>query len=65
VIRLVEYVERHGDARRLASYTVDGYPLGAWVGTQRSFYAKGRLGPDRERRLQDLPGWAWRASSAT
>ena len=34
--RLLDYVERHGDARVPESYTVDGYPLGAWVSRQRS-----------------------------
>ena len=29
--RLMDYVERHGDARTPQSYTVDGYPLGRWV----------------------------------
>ena len=57
--RLADYVARHGDARVPASYTVDGYQLGAWVGHQRSSHAKGALDADRERRLQDLPGWAW------
>ena len=35
--RLLDYVERHGDARVPKSYTVDGYPLGEWVvhATQR------------------------------
>jgi len=63
--RLVAYVERHGDARVPKSYTVDGYQLGAWAGTQRRSYAKGTLDTDRERRLQDLPGWTWKASSST
>ena len=34
--RLLDYVERHGDARVPQSYTVDGYQLGAWVSTQRA-----------------------------
>ena len=54
-----DYVERHGDARVPQSYTVDGYQLGAWVDTQRTTHAKGTLDADRERRLQDLPGWTW------
>ena len=57
--RLLDYVERHGDARVLASYAVDGYRLGKWVSTQRSNYAKGTLDADRERRLEELPGWTW------
>ncbi len=57
--RLADYVARHGDARVPASYTVDGYQLGAWVGHQRSSHAKGTLDADRERRLQALSGWTW------
>ena len=57
--RLLGYVERHGDARVPHSYTVDGYQLGPWVGTQRRNYAKGTLDADRQRRLEDLPGWTW------
>ena len=33
--RLLDYVERNGDARVPQSYTVDGYKLGQWVGMQR------------------------------
>jgi hypothetical protein len=61
--RLLDYVERHGDARVPQSYTVDGHPLGKWVNNRRVNYAKGTLDADRERRLQALPGWTWKASS--
>jgi hypothetical protein len=61
----LDYVKRHGDARVPQSYTVDGYRLGAWVSHQRQSHKKGTLDPDRERRLQDLPGWIWKASSST
>ena len=57
--RLLDYVERNGDARVPYSCKIDGYPLGQWVVAQRSHYARGRLGADRQRRLQDLPGWTW------
>ena len=59
--RLLDYVERNGDARVPTSYTVDGYQLGMWVSNQRSFYRRGTLDADRQRRLQDLPGWTWDA----
>ena len=61
---LLRYVERHGHARVPASYTVDGYRVGAWVSMQRYRHRKGILNADRERRLQDLPGWTWKASSS-
>ena len=59
--RLQEYVNRNGDARVPFTYTVDGYKLGAWINTQRSNRANGTLDTDRERRLQELPGWTWDA----
>ncbi|MGH3556439.1 Helicase associated domain protein [Mycobacterium sp.] len=57
--RLVEYVESHGDSRVPQAFTVDGYRLGYWVNTQRANKAKGTLDAERQRRLQDLPGWSW------
>ncbi|MCB0937696.1 MAG: Helicase associated domain protein, partial [Mycobacterium sp.] len=56
---LEQFVERHGHARVPQPYTVDGYPLGTWVGAQRRFHSKGTLDPDRARRLQGIPGWTW------
>ncbi len=65
-IRLMDYVEQNGDARVPQSYIDDdGYRLGGWVGEQRTMHTKGTLDADRERRLQDLPGWTWKASSST
>jgi hypothetical protein len=54
--RLAHYVERQGDARVPASFTVDGYPPGSWVDMQRNRHTKGALNVDRERRLRDLTG---------
>jgi hypothetical protein len=62
---LLNYVERHGDARVPVSYTVDGYKLGWWVVRQRNNHAKGTLDADRQHRLQNLPGWTWKALSST
>ena len=60
--RLLDYVERHGDARVSAKYKdEDGYKLGNWVSNQRSFRSRGTLDPDRERRLEELSGWSWKA----
>jgi superfamily II DNA or RNA helicase len=57
--RLVEYAQGKGDARVPRSCVVDGYNLGAWVKKQRSIYDKGSLDADRQRRLEELPGWSW------
>jgi Helicase associated domain/AAA ATPase domain len=35
--RLREYVEHNGHSRVPVAYTIDGYPLGQWVVTQRHF----------------------------
>ena len=62
-VRLLDYVERNGDALVPKTYKEDdGYQLGAWVRWQRRQYAKGTLDANRERRLrQEVPGWTWRA----
>ena len=56
---LEQFVERNGHACPLVSFTVDGYPLGEWVNTQRDRKGKGTLDGDRQRRLDDLTGWSW------
>jgi superfamily II DNA or RNA helicase len=57
--RLLDYVEQHGDARVPTSYTLDGHKLGKFLNAQRVFYVRGTLDPDRQRRLEGLPGWSW------
>ena len=58
-IRLLRYVEDKGNSLVPQSYKDDDYPLGAWVATQRTAYRDGVLGPDRQRRLEELPSWTW------
>lgn len=56
---LLKYIDQHGDALPLWQYVADdGYPLGAWVGTQRLLYAKGApiLDAERKDRLSSLKG---------
>ena len=57
--QLLHYVERHGDARVPSGHIVDGCRLGVWVAKQRIKRRKGTLDADRERRLQEVPGWMW------
>jgi Helicase associated domain len=37
----------------------DGYRLGRWTAQQRSLCNKGKLRPDRWKRLKELKGWDW------
>ena len=61
---LLRFAERRGHTSVPASHEVDSYRLGGWVGKQRTSYGNGKLAPDRIRRLEELPGWAWRADSS-
>jgi len=61
---LVAYVAREGHASPPATHEQDGFTLGWWVRTQRSFCKRGRLNTDRVSRLERLPGWTWDVSDA-
>jgi len=61
---LQKFIEYHRDAVIPQSYVMEGYPLGWWVSSQRSFYRRGTLEADRKRRLEELPGWTWNARAA-
>ncbi|MEV4905736.1 Helicase associated domain protein [Streptomyces albidoflavus] len=51
----VRYFERHGHLNVRSAYTdPDGYPLGIWIGRQRSLYAAGTLEPERALALNSL-----------
>ena len=57
--RLKEFVAESGHARPPRLYVSDGFPLGQWISEQR----RGRDGISavRQKRLEELPGWAWNA----
>jgi len=58
--RLCEYVEKEGDSVVPQNHvTEDGYSLGTWVARQRRVYRQGKLFKDREKALEELPGWTW------
>jgi len=54
-----EYALANGHARVPSEYRSRGFSLGAWGGTQRASYAKGKLDPALSARLEAVPGWAW------
>jgi len=56
---LSRHVEQSGDATVPALYEVGGFKLGQWCTGQRSRYTNGTLDPDRQKRLEQLPGWRW------
>jgi superfamily II DNA or RNA helicase len=56
---LERFVNQQGDVEVPRSVTMDGYALGEWVKTQRSFHSRGALSPDRQNRLEQLPDWTW------
>jgi len=53
--RLREYADEHGNVRVPRDYKPDGFKLRIWATNQRTKF--GKLSRDRQRRLQDLPGW--------
>jgi hypothetical protein len=62
--RLLWFVEREGHARVPADYRDDdGFRLGQWVHGQRNAL-RSKIGDDRARRLEALPGWSWDIGNA-
>lgn len=63
--QLLNYVSEHAHARVPQSYrTADNFALGTWVSTQRNQFEESWFDPDRQRRLEELPGWAWDSRNA-
>jgi hypothetical protein len=56
--RLVAFTAKTGNARPGTAFrSPDGFPLGSWVGTQRT--TKASLSPERIALLESLSGWTW------
>jgi superfamily II DNA or RNA helicase len=58
---LRSFVDRTGHAQVPQPHLEGGFLLGAWVNTQRQLFKKGKLSPDRRKRLDALPEWTWKA----
>jgi hypothetical protein len=60
---LEAYADEHNSALVPQSYVVEGHRLGALVSQQRVLYANGKLDIDRQKRLEEVPGWVWTADA--
>lgn len=59
---LTEFANREGHCKVHKGYkTTDGYPLGAWVTTQRNKIDV--MSIERKTRLETLSGWLWRVNN--
>lgn len=65
---LTRFTDEYGHSRVPYKFVVDGFKLGVWVSVQRLWASEepnyinrtSRIDPERKRRLEALPGWAWR-----
>jgi superfamily II DNA or RNA helicase len=55
---LQKFKSREGHCRAPWGFKEDGLTLGKWVGTQRAFRDKGKLNPERIKRLDSI-GFSW------
>lgn len=53
---LAEFARKSGHTRVPRNYVVDGFNLGLWNANQRNRWDT--LGPRRQQRLKELPGWS-------
>jgi hypothetical protein len=60
---LLQFRDREGHLRVPALHVEDCQQLGAWTGKQRAKQRKGKLCPERERRLNDI-GFIWNVNEA-
>ncbi|MGA2915609.1 MAG: Helicase associated domain protein [Sedimentisphaerales bacterium] len=57
---LRQYIDVKGSSLVPVNYiSQDGFKLGNWIAHQRSFYRKGKLSVERQKKLEELPGWIW------
>ncbi|WP_082691823.1 DEAD/DEAH box helicase [Mycobacterium sp. IS-1556] len=59
---LEKFAAREGHARVPQKHIEDGIALGRWVSIQRRNAKHNVITPERRKRLEALPGWAWHLS---
>ncbi len=63
---LLKYVKKHGDSHVPATYvTKNGFKLESWVFSQRQAYRQGKLSMEKQKTLEQLPGWLWEPLEST
>jgi len=61
---LKRFVDREGHARVPSNHLEDGFKLGMWVRVRRLAFESGKLDRERQRELENLPGWVWNVMDA-
>lgn len=62
---LREFVDKHGRLPTQSETMPEhDFKAGQWVDAQRSAHRRGKMPPDRARRLEAIPGWAWGSERA-
>jgi superfamily II DNA or RNA helicase len=63
LVRLIQFAKEFGTCLVPQTFVCnDGFQLGAWVGTKRAQFKRGRIPEDRVKILESLPGWDWKPS---
>jgi hypothetical protein len=60
-VRVEGFVRRKGLPPNRRAKNVEEAALGAWCKTQKDMRRMGRLYPEREKKMEAVPGWRWRA----
>ena len=56
---LAKFSQQEGHSRVSRNYKTADVTLDRWVERQKIQFSRGKLEPDRRRRLEALPGWVW------
>lgn len=64
--RLREFVEKHGRLPHQSEAMPEhDWKIGQWLDSQRAARRRGKMPPDRARRLEAIPGWSWGKQAAS